>query len=171
MLVVCDIRIETRGIEIPGSWHLVPALAPLSLHTRTALAMKLGRHGDYLGFLPPGFLPRSHGWDRILGHAAGRWSIVQAQDLRHGGRHPLTGQVALTGAVALGGELIHALGNPVPEGLELKDAALIWLNLGRELGLLAFRHDVVVEAGTPQRTISPGAEMIVILQETRGSQR
>lgn len=144
LLVLADLRIKFPRTDFPPNCHLVPVLGPVSFNDTVAIARGLKPDAAYLGFLPSGYLPRSPCWDTRLASAAGDWNIAQANDLHHLGRHPLTGLPAITGAVALGGKLARAI-DVVPKGMEWAQAAATWSHLGRALGLLEYRRDVVIE--------------------------
>ena len=140
-----DITCDRARLEVPETWTVVPALSRVSPAEAARLAMLARPDAEHYGILTDDHVPRTKGWDRALGLAAGRWNVAYCNDLVHAGRDPRTGTAKVTGAVCLGGDLVREMGAAIPDGMTLADARRAWMALGRSLGLLRYLPGVVVE--------------------------
>jgi hypothetical protein len=99
----------------------------------------MAKHCDAIGFMGDDHLPRTPGWDTTLGRivAAAPGAIVYGNDLIQGMNLPT--------AVLMDSRVVAALGFMVPPGLVHMFMDNFWRDLGRELGRLVYRPDVVIE--------------------------
>jgi hypothetical protein len=92
-----------------------------------------------IGFMGDDHRPRTYAWDKVFQDVAEEkgTAVIYGNDLIQGGN--------LATAVAITTNIISTLGYMVPPGqthLYLDNA---WMDMGREVGGLVYRHDVVIE--------------------------
>lgn len=95
----------------------------------------------FYGWLADDFVPKSRGWDvELAGTAADRFIAYCNDEWR---RQDVP--TWITSALAIGGDLVRAVGWFSAPGLRQAGLDSAWNFLGREFGLMRYRHDVVVE--------------------------
>jgi hypothetical protein len=96
-------------------------------------------HGQitHVGFMGDDHRIRTDGWDLTLAVAAGPDGIAYGDDLNMGQKLPT--------AVLMAADLVRIAGYMAPPELGHLYVDNYWLELGRKLGTLAYRPDVVVE--------------------------
>jgi hypothetical protein len=104
---------------------------------------------DALGFMGDDHLPRTAGWDaHVLGALAGPWPrVVYGNDLFQGERLPT--------AAFLPSRVVRAMGFMAPPVLRHLYVDNFWLDLGTQLGGLAYLPDVVIEHVHPAAGKTP----------------
>lgn len=91
-----------------------------------------------VGFMGDDHVPRSAGWAQgLTAELAAGAAVVYGNDLIHGG--------ALPTAVLIAGAVVRELGYFVPPGAVHLYLDNYWLELGRRLGRLSYRPDVIIE--------------------------
>jgi hypothetical protein len=136
---------EYRALELPEWCQLITgprlrlggtlnALAPMFVTGYTPAVDYAG-----VGFMGDDHRPRTLGWDEQLADEldATPGGVVYGNDLVHGG--------ALPTAVLLDAAIIRTVGYFVPPRMVHLWLDNYWLELGRRLGTLRYRADVVIE--------------------------
>jgi len=91
----------------------------------------------FYGFICDDGIPRTPNWDVELERTAGRWYVSCSNDLLHGAGRWSFG--------ALGGDLLRALGFWIPPGFIHLYVDNVWEHLDRELHIMRYRPDIVIE--------------------------
>lgn len=107
--------------------------------TLNLLAMMHASGYEAIGFMGDDHRPRTTGWDDKITDEinAGGPRVVYGNDLLQGPNLPT--------AVFMSSEIIMGLGYMVPPGLKHLYADDFWRDLGRALGCLVYRNDVIIE--------------------------
>ena len=129
-----DPRLAEYGddVQVMGPPHL--GLGPIL----NELAAQHAVRYDYIGFLGDDHRPRTPEWDRHLISALdGRLGVSYGDDL-------IQGRKAAT-AVVISAPIVTALGYMVPAGVIHLYMDIFWLQLGHDLGNLAYVPEVVME--------------------------
>lgn len=95
------------------------------------------RFVTHVGFMGDDHRVRSRGWDTELMLTAGPVGVAYADDLNPG--------VDLPTSVVLGANIVRKLGYMAPPALGHLYVDDFWLALGRCLGTIAYRDDLVIE--------------------------
>lgn len=102
---------------------------------------------DYYGWLPDDCLPRTSGFDRIMGAATEGWYVVDCQDA-HLGRSSEMATYSLCGAFCWGGNLLRTVGYWAPPGFQHQWVDAAWIHLTMRVAdppLRKFLGNVLVE--------------------------
>lgn len=129
-----DPKISEYGtdVQVMGPPHL--GLGPIL----NELATQYASQYDYVGFLGDDHRPRTHGWDRtLIGGLEGRHGVAYGDD-------QIQGKKAAT-AVVISSPILTALGYMVPPGVIHLYMDNFWVQLGMDLGNVAYRPDVIME--------------------------
>lgn len=107
--------------------------------TLNYLAKKYADSYEYIAFLGDDHRPRTHGWDYAL--------VQEIQNLKHGIAYgnDLYQGANLPTAVLLKSSFIKALGYMAPPELTHLYLDNFWRDMGRSLGTLRYRDDIVIE--------------------------
>lgn len=107
--------------------------------TLNLLAKKYADEYEYIGFLGDDHRPRTRGWDKIL--------VEEIEGVKHGivyGNDLFQGQDLPT-SVILNASIIRVLGYMSPPALTHLYLDNFWKDLGKNLGSLFYRDDVIIE--------------------------
>lgn len=135
---------EYLAIKHPG-WAAVFAGQRLRLGGTLnywAAASNLNYRADYqtIGFMGDDHRPRTPHWDTLLQetiNAVGGTAVVYGNDLLQGRN--------LATSVAMSANIIDVLGYMVPPGMTHLFLDNVWMDMGRVVGNLVYRSDVVIE--------------------------
>ena len=93
---------------------------------------------DYLAFMGDDHRPRTAGWDRTLSEAIGPDAgVAYGNDLLQGNLLPT--------AVVMSSSIVKKIGYMVPPVLVHMYMDNFWLELGKSLGNLRYREDIIIE--------------------------
>jgi hypothetical protein len=135
---------QYREVELPEWAELVVGERLRLGGTLNTYAPVYARLYAGVGFMGDDHRPRSLRWDEQLAAElalGGPAAVVYGNDLIHGGNLPT--------AVLLGSLVVDELGYFVPPGMVHLWLDNYWLELGRRLGTLRYRADVVIEHQHP----------------------
>jgi hypothetical protein len=132
-------------VQVMGPPHL--GLGPIL----NELAPRFAHQYDYVGFLGDDHRPRTPGWDQKLVDALGGRPGVAYGDDQHQGKRAAT-------AVVISSDVLIALGYMVPPGVIHMYMDIFWVQMGKDLGNLAYCPDVIIEHCHPHAGKAPWDE-------------
>jgi hypothetical protein len=106
--------------------------------TLNAIANKYKDDYDYLGFMGDDHLPQTEGWDeKIIKEIGDRPGFSYGNDILQGKR--------LATAVVMSSSIVKAIGYMAPPVLVHLYLDNFWMDMGKRIGSLHYRDDVVIE--------------------------
>lgn len=136
-LLVLDSFDGYEDIQCPVNIKMIATNASLRVGGTLRYVFDAFPHESYYGILSDDALPCTPNWDTQLARSAGSWRIACANDL-----YTFPRRAAF---VALGGELVRALGSLVPDGFNHFYIDDVWETIGRRLHLFNMHPDIVIE--------------------------
>lgn len=132
---------DYRALNLPEGWNLVIHQDRVGvcaqLNRVLEFDLKHGVNTPWFGFISDDSIVKTRGWDVKLIEAAGNDGFANSADDLHSGPR-------MHGAVAVGGDLLRAIGWWTPPGLVHYFCDDAWERLGRKLGNWRFLPDVMV---------------------------
>ena len=138
-----------RNLRLPKNWrlHLSPTWG--SLQASMQYVFKRYPDASHYGWLADDTVPRTEGWDTELERSAGSFGFAHANDDWHShdptNRYEYERGDDMSAGLCWGGDLVRTVGWWALPGVTQAGIDTAWTALIGPLGLVRYRHDIVVE--------------------------
>lgn len=131
---------EYKAIILPEGVSMVVNPRMRQGGTLNLIAKEMAEKYDFLASINDDHRPRTNRWDEFLMgeiEYIGGWGFAYGNDLIHGHALPTT--------VVVSSNIVRTIGYMAPPNLQHMYIDDFWRELGKMIGRLVYRHDVIIE--------------------------